>query len=188
MTNNVQSVSLLRFESLLFLCNETHIKPATRTKIQVKRRPWQAAGHPCPGHSKQRSWQIQNDQIATLRSGEPLAEALSMLTEKQADAVLINCSWPETVTKALPQLNSSKLKFGAYANGFTAIDKLSKGGTVDVLQARGELSKEVYADHVKQWIAGGAAIIGGCCEISPQHIAYLSQSLIADGHTLTKLN
>lgn len=130
---------------------------------------------------------LADDQVATLRSGEPLAEALAMLTDKQVNAVLINCSFPEVVTKALPQLAASKLTFGAYANGFTSIDKLAPGSTVDVLKARVDLSPEVYAQHAKNWIDGGASIVGGCCEISPQHINHLYQILTAEGYTITKL-
>jgi S-methylmethionine-dependent homocysteine/selenocysteine methylase len=30
--------------------------------------------------------------------------------------------------------------------------------------------------------------VGGCCEISPQYIAYLHQTLVADGYSLNKLS
>lgn len=139
------------------------------------------------GHKTYIGLTLSDNAAATLRSGEPLVDALAMLTGKNVDAVMINCSFPEAVTAALPHLRDSKLTFGAYANGFTSIDKLAPGSTVDKLQARVDLSPEFYAQHALQWIAGGASIVGGCCEISPSHIAHLHQVLIAQGHSVIKL-
>ena len=105
-----------------------------------------------------------------LRSGEKLETAAKAVAEAGADAVVLNCSPPEAVTSGLPLLNDCGLPFGAYANGFTKADDLKLGGTVDVLKARTDLGPEAYADFVGQWIADGATIIGGCCEVGPAHI------------------
>jgi Homocysteine/selenocysteine methylase (S-methylmethionine-dependent) len=46
---------------------------------------------------------------------------------------------------------------------------------VAVLEARKNLGPEAYADFADQWVAMGASIIGGCCEIGPEHIAELAR-------------
>jgi S-methylmethionine-dependent homocysteine/selenocysteine methylase len=66
-------------------------------------------------------------------------------------------------------------KFGAYANGFTAIaDTFDHiGATVDLLQARTDLGPVAYAKFADSWAQQGASIIGGCCQVGPAHIAEL---------------
>ena len=59
--------------------------------------------------------------------------------------------------------------------------------TVDKLSARKDLSPKVYAEFACQWVEAGATIIGGCCEIGPEHIDFLCQQLKANGHRLTTL-
>ena len=39
---------------------------------------------------------------------------------------------------------------------------------------RPELTGERYADFVAGWIANGASIVGGCCDMYPEHIAALT--------------
>ncbi len=121
-----------------------------------------------------------------LRSGESLAEAAAIAKEAGASAVLINCSWPESVTQGLSSLKACGLPFGAYANGFTSIDALDAGGTVSGLKVRKDLTSEAYAEHAKAWVKAGATIVGGCCEVGPAHIAELARCLEADGHTIVK--
>lgn len=130
---------------------------------------------------------LADHQVATLRSGEPLADALVMMQDKGVDAAMINCSFPEAITAALPTLRDSGLRFGGYANGFTAIEALVPGTTVDNLQARVDLSPDVYTQHALEWIAGGATIVGGCCEISPAHIEHLCHAIEQQGHVVSKL-
>lgn len=131
--------------------------------------------------------ELSDSPVPCLRSGEPLDEAVHMLQEKQVGAVMVNCSFPEMVTKSMAVLASSGLMFGGYANGFTSIDALSPGGTVDALAARQDLSPERYGMHVFDWIDAGASIVGGCCEISPAHIAHIHQKLAAREITAVKL-
>ncbi|WP_370400063.1 homocysteine S-methyltransferase family protein [Sulfitobacter sp. JB4-11] len=128
-----------------------------------------------------------NDQDGTrLRSGEALADILPLLAEGGVDAVLLNCSTPEAIGAGLPMLAQSGLPFGAYANGFTGITDgfLQDAPTVDALSARRDLTPDAYADHVMAWIDQGATIVGGCCEVSPAHIAEIARRLRAAGHTL----
>ncbi len=119
-----------------------------------------------------------------LRSGEPIA-GLSGHLDGVA-ALLANCSAPEAMDQAMPQLNAHGLPFGAYANGFQQIttDFLKESPTVDALSARPEMTPERYADFALGWVASGATIVGGCCEVGPVHIAEIARRLRAAGHKI----
>lgn len=119
-----------------------------------------------------------------LRSGESVGEVADAVIAAGAQAVLVNCSSPEAVAQAIAHLRNAGVPFGAYANGFTTIAPLRPGGTVDVLESRTDLEPAAYADHAMNWIAAGASIVGGCCEVGPDHIAKLHERLVADGRTL----
>ena len=126
-----------------------------------------------------------NDADGTvLRSGEGVAAGAQAAVDAGAEAVLINCSSPEAIATAMPRLAGIGVPFGGYANGFVSIGDLQAGGTVDVLEARDDLGPASYADHAMGWVASGAAIVGGCCEIGPGHIAALGQRLAAEGHEI----
>ena len=122
-----------------------------------------------------------------LRSGEPLEQAIDELGAIGLASLSVNCSFPEALDKAMPVLGKSGIRCGGYANGFTSIEGLKPGTTVDNLTARTDLSMKRYADHVDKWIDAGATIIGGCCEITPAYIAYLKSHLEDGGHILQKL-
>ena len=126
-----------------------------------------------------------NDADGTvLRSGEGVVQGAQAAVDAGADAVLINCSSPEAVATAMPLLAGIGVPFGGYANGFVSIGALKPGGTVDVLEARDDLGPAAYAGHALGWVAAGAAVVGGCCEIGPAHIAALGRRLTAEGHEL----
>ncbi|MEM1316748.1 MAG: homocysteine S-methyltransferase family protein [Pseudomonadota bacterium] len=121
-----------------------------------------------------------------LRSGETVAEAAQGAKEEGAAAVAINCSWPEAITEAIPDLAATGLPFGGWANGFTnAGADLALGGTVEGMGKRTDLGPEAYADHAMGWVDAGATIVGGCCEVGPAHIVELSRRLAAAGHTIS---
>ncbi|MFL2501726.1 MAG: homocysteine S-methyltransferase family protein [Luminiphilus sp.] len=125
---------------------------------------------------------VADDDGQLLRSGEPLFDALEAIDAFEPLAVVINCSKPEAVSQAIPILKESRFPFGAYANGFTAIDALEPGGVVDVLEARHDLDPEQYAKFAAEWLDAGASVIGGCCEVGPDHIKALSTLLQSRGH------
>ena len=103
-----------------------------------------------------------------------------------AAAVLVNCSTPEAVSVAMPVLSRFGLPFGAYANGFTRITQafLTDAPTVDALEQRRDLGPAEYARFAMGWVARGATIVGGCCEVGPAHIEELARQLKAAGHTI----
>jgi S-methylmethionine-dependent homocysteine/selenocysteine methylase len=121
-----------------------------------------------------------------LRSGEPVAALASLVARYRPAAVLVNCSVPEAMAAALAEVAGFGVPFGAYANGFTHITEAFKqeAPTVDALHARHDLTPEKYAEFAMGWVAQGATIVGGCCEVGPAHIAALAQALRAAGHEI----
>ena len=127
-----------------------------------------------------------NDKDGTLlRSGEPLVSVLEAANAGAA-AILINCSAPEAIPAALNVLAQGDLPYGAYANAFEQItdDFLKDKPTVDALTKRQDMTPAAYADHAMAWVDQGATIIGGCCEVSPAHIAEIASRLRAAGHDI----
>jgi len=127
---------------------------------------------------------VEDDSSASLRSGEDLKEAVQMLDELGTHAKLLNCSKPEAITAAWGSLCSGTGPVGAYANGFTSVSALDPGGTVSALTAREDLGPEAYATVAMDWIERGATIVGGCCEVGPDHIRALTNAVKAQGYSV----
>lgn len=130
---------------------------------------------------------VMDEDGTRLRSGEPVSDLAELLAQRRPEAVLVNCTRPEAVAPALDILRGFGLPFGAYANGFTRIDTgfLAVTSTVDALTARADIGPERYAEIAMGWVAQGATILGGCCEIGPAHIAELARRLREAGHAIT---
>lgn len=126
------------------------------------------------------SLSVDDTDGTKLRSGEAITDILPLLREYGPDAVLINCSVPEAVNSAVPLLISAGIPVGAYANGFAGISEKfdSIGASVDLLETRTDLDPAAYAEFAEQWVASGASIIGGCCEVGPAHIRLLAERLL----------
>ncbi len=120
------------------------------------------------------------------RSGEKLADVADAVANHRVDAVLLNCSRPEVVGDGLEVIKTFGKPFGAYANGFTKISDGFKQEfpTVDTLTERTDLGPGSYADFAMGWVAQGATIVGGCCEVGPDHIAELARQLRDAGHII----
>jgi len=123
------------------------------------------------------SWTLKDEGEVALRSGESLQQAARALEHVGVSALLVNCSAPEALGKALPQLLALGQKpVGIYANGFTPIpEKWDYDGDASLPPPRVDLGPEAYARHAREWVNAGAAIIGGCCEIGPAHIRRLDR-------------
>ena len=129
---------------------------------------------------------VSDDNPQCIRSGESLADAQAALSEMGVARQLLNCSRPESIDAVFKAFAGRSNFSGAYANGFSSIKELQPGGTVENLQARDDLDSKAYAEFAMKWVAEGAQLVGGCCEVGPQHISYLSQALLDAGYTISK--
>ena len=122
-----------------------------------------------------------------LKSGESMAEAVAAVADYSPTAVMLNCCDLEILTAAMPQLVFMYPRVGGYANAFESVEAVAGGGLVDSLEARADVSPDAYAAQMKQWLAAGACVVGGCCEITPAHIRQMSAEL-ADEYRLVRLS
>jgi S-methylmethionine-dependent homocysteine/selenocysteine methylase len=67
---------------------------------------------------------------------------------------------------------ADRVTLGAYANAFPPM-RADAEANATVLEIRTDLDPARYAEFAAAWIAAGAAIVGGCCGIGPEHIAAL---------------
>lgn len=121
-----------------------------------------------------------------LRSGEPVADLKRLVDSYHPAALLVNCSVPEAMADAMAIVAGFGVPFGAYANGFTHISDgfLEDAPTVAALTHRHDLTPEKYVGFAMGWVAQGATIVGGCCDVGPDHIRALAAALRAAGHTI----
>ncbi len=125
------------------------------------------------------SFTLLEDKSGKLRSGETIAEAAAKLKDLPVSGILANCTAPESIDAAMPELAKLGKVAGGYANTFQDVPKDwvmdGKKPTDGLLKLREDLDPEHYAVHAKAWLAAGARVIGGCCGTGPAHIARLKQ-------------
>jgi S-methylmethionine-dependent homocysteine/selenocysteine methylase len=106
-----------------------------------------------------------------LLSGESISEAVRALQRLRPAVILINCAPLAYIDRAFAELRAAhRGPIGLYANVGHADDQVGWTLTDDVQPA-------AYAQHAQQWWQQGAAIIGGCCGTTPDHIAALNKML-----------
>lgn len=129
---------------------------------------------------------VNDHDGSVLRSDEPIALLGRIIDQYRPAAVLVNCSVPEAMAAALAEVAKFGLPYGAYANGFTHISGnfLEDAATVASLTHRHDLTPEKYTEFAMGWVAQGATIVGGCCEVGPAHIRALHDALIVAGHQI----
>jgi S-methylmethionine-dependent homocysteine/selenocysteine methylase len=111
------------------------------------------------------------DRAVRLLSGETLTVAVRAVLPWHPDALLVNCLPAETVAPALNELRAAApaIAIGAYANVGYADARGQWVATAD--------NPDTYAKHAREWLLQGAAIIGGCCGTTPEHISRLRNLL-----------
>lgn len=96
--------------------------------------------------------------------------------ETPAAAILYNCCPLETAAEAVARTaeilgDDRSLMIGAYPNLFK---RPTLGANVGITPLRThEITAEEYGGYARTWVDAGADIIGGCCGVSPAHIAAL---------------
>lgn len=141
-----------------------------------------------------------------LRSGESPVTALPRLLDfanrhgVRTPAILFNCASPEAISTALRQVRSDTelsrrlidkerdggiVRLGCYANKLTPIaSDWSLGDSDGPQEMRQDLDPQRYWEaHVKKWIEEplNVTMVGGCCGITPEHIAYMNAKLKGSG-------
>jgi len=115
-----------------------------------------------------------------LRSGEPVSDGVRAALRLGAQAVLFNCSQPEVMADALDAARAvmaetgQQAQLGVYANAFPPTPKDAEAN-VTLDEIRPDLTPETYARFAQAWSERGAAIVGGCCGITPAHIAAVAK-------------
>lgn len=124
------------------------------------------------------SFTLDDDDGASLRSGEPVAEAVAAAARLGAAAVLFNCSRPEVMADAVRVAAAVvDLPIGVYANAFSDDD--TGDANAGLHGVRDDLTPAAYCRWADRWLDAGATIVGGCCGIDAPHVAALSAHLSA---------
>jgi len=114
-----------------------------------------------------------------LRNGEKIEDVIKLLSKKKVNAILVNCSSPEYITKSINKISklNTNIPFGCYANLFHGIrdDYIQERDHKNDL--RKDVSENEYMKYVHEWIRSGATIIGGCCGVGPKYISKIARSL-----------
>ena len=124
------------------------------------------------------SWTLNERPGKGLRSGEPIAEAYGRVSHLGLAGFMFNCTSPEAIIAAIPQLREFTDKpIGCYAN---RMNEVSPEWTLDneiSTGRRADLGTEHFVKMAEDCVASGATIVGGCCGIGPQDIAALHEAL-----------
>ncbi|MEN9823232.1 MAG: hypothetical protein RLZ04_1658 [Actinomycetota bacterium] len=128
------------------------------------------------------SFTLDDHVPGTLRSGEPVDEAVVAALSLGAEAVLFNCCQAETISHALATAGPScagRARTGGYANRFVAAHSSETRANEGLAQFRDDLAPDEYGAVVAEWLATGATLVGGCCGMEPAHIERIA-ALVAD--------
>jgi len=110
------------------------------------------------------------DQSGKLFSGETIARACQALETLAPDAILVNCAPPPDIDAGLHELRSAwRGPSGAYAH-------IGRFDPPEWLFTN-EYPPGRYLQVAREWRDQGAAIVGGCCGTTPDHIAFLASQL-----------
>ena len=120
------------------------------------------------------SYCLSEDEPLHLRSHVTLKDVVRFTCdETAAQALLYNCCAIEDIEEALVHTRKilpKDIMVGAYPNAFVKTPENLKANE-DLNDLRNDITPERYADYARLWRDAGADIIGGCCGISPAHIA-----------------
>jgi homocysteine S-methyltransferase len=111
---------------------------------------------------------------ARLRSGTPIEEAVAVADASDAVvAVGFNCTAPEHIEELVGRARAVTAKpIVVYPNSGEGWDAEAR----DWVPATGV---DVDPPTAQRWAAAGAAVIGGCCRVTPAQIARLAESVPA---------
>ncbi len=114
------------------------------------------------------SCRVKEDGVVRLLSGEPLADALSAIKDKNIPLVSIMHTDVSYIDAALEVLKE-------HWSGYMGIYAHSGQHIEDRWRYEDVISPQEYAAKCQQWMNEGVQMIGGCCGIGTNHIEELAK-------------
>jgi homocysteine S-methyltransferase len=116
------------------------------------------------------AWVAVTAEGGRLRSGEPLEEAFAIAASAPTVvAAGINCSAPAEVATAIEAARRAGVgRVVAYPNSGETWDAAARHWTGEPRYGDGLLG---------DWLAAGVSAVGGCCRVTPAHIAHISDQI-----------
>jgi homocysteine S-methyltransferase len=121
-----------------------------------------------------------------LCSGEKVTDAVDVIERfdnaGRIEAIGVNCAAPRYVTGLIRKIRSrSARRILVYPNAGEAYDEAAGGWVGDGTAVRGKGGPERFGEMAVEWAKQGAAGVGGCCRVTPEHIAEVRRSLDSAG-------
>jgi homocysteine S-methyltransferase len=114
-----------------------------------------------------RAWLSLTCAGGRTRRGEDPAEAFAMARDVAGIvAVGVNCTDPGEVAALLPLTSAAGVPAVVYPNSGEGWDGRTWTGPATF-----------SAERVREWVAGGAVAVGGCCRVGPAAISTIARSL-----------
>ena len=111
-----------------------------------------------------------------LPSNESVSDVNKVIKNFNCCGLIAACVSPEIVKHVLADLKEQNLPFGFKVNAFEnipedfKIDPVSSPQPNSVLGVRKSFNPNAFKSFVSKTIKHGARLLGGCCEIKPEHI------------------
>lgn len=128
------------------------------------------------------SYYLHHRDLGKLASGESVKDAVAATINLGATAVMFNCSQAELIGAAIPiavAAADGRAQVGGYANRFIASPAPASEANNGLSNFRDELDPARYCTFISDWLAAGATIVGGCCGMTPDHIAAISEMVVS---------
>ena len=123
------------------------------------------------------AWTLDERPGHGLRSGESIKDAWRELSQLDVDGFLFNCTHPDAIETGVAEIATLTDKpTGGYPNRFDVPGGWTIANELEV-QPRADEGTEQFVAAALRWIALGATVVGGCCEVRPADIAALSRRL-----------
>lgn len=107
-----------------------------------------------------------------LWDGTPIADLARFLRDRrQITAFGINCVDPDHAAELI-----ARIKEAAPEMAVIVYPNAGGGWDAEAGDWRGTDTPEAFAERAKAWRAAGAAIVGGCCQATPDHIRALAET------------
>jgi S-methylmethionine-dependent homocysteine/selenocysteine methylase len=125
------------------------------------------------------SFTVDDEDGTRLRGGELVRQVVDRIASwPRVEVVLFNCSGRTAVLQAVRAAEPSRrfVKLGVYANAFEHRSVNSPKSNESILPTV-PIRPSEYAAWCKECAFAGASVFGGCCGISPIHIASVRKEM-----------